>query len=293
MPKTATVAPENSATATADSAQAQPAAQPTDWRATLPEDLRAEKSLESYKDVAALAKAFVETKKLVGKKTDGMVRIPGEAATPEERAAFHKALGVPDTPDGYKFDVAEEFKPLLTDEALNRYRPIFHKLGIPPQTAQQLAQFYAEDQAQQRVATQQALKAEQDKLRESLGEATWDRNLAHAEAGVDYVAAKLGEEKGEQLKALLDSTLLGDHPLLIEAFTLIGRELAESGAVQVEGVAGNMLDTAKEYIVAALQPGHPAMNPDHPEHAAALAKRREYYQLVNLYDPRWRAVPKE
>ena len=34
----------------------------------------------------------------------GMVKIPGEGATPEETATFRKAIGVPDTVEGYKFE---------------------------------------------------------------------------------------------------------------------------------------------------------------------------------------------
>ena len=34
-------------------------------------------------------------------KTEGMIRVPGDDAKPEDVAAFRKALGVPDDPTGY------------------------------------------------------------------------------------------------------------------------------------------------------------------------------------------------
>jgi hypothetical protein len=55
-----------------------------DWKATLPEDIRAAPSLQSFKDVAALARSHVEVQKLVG----SSIRPPGPDAPPEKRAEF-------------------------------------------------------------------------------------------------------------------------------------------------------------------------------------------------------------
>ena len=83
-----------------------------DWRTGLTGDfapLAQEPSLASFKgkDWAevgpALAKSYVETKKLVGVKTT--LKIPDEHATPDEVAAYRKAVGVPDTPDGYRTQI--------------------------------------------------------------------------------------------------------------------------------------------------------------------------------------------
>ena len=78
-----------------------PAPPPSDWRTGLTGDLAPlaqEKSLESFKGAdwtevgPQLAKAFVETKKLVGTKPSGLLE-PGEKATPEERAAAEEWFG--------------------------------------------------------------------------------------------------------------------------------------------------------------------------------------------------------
>ena len=50
---------------------------------------------------APLAKFIKDQMTAARAKTDGMVRIPGEQATPEEWAAFHKAIGVPEKPEDY------------------------------------------------------------------------------------------------------------------------------------------------------------------------------------------------
>ncbi len=61
-----------------------PPAPPQDWRAALPEHIRADPSLASFKDVGALAASFIETKSLVGKS----IRPPGPDAAPAARKEF-------------------------------------------------------------------------------------------------------------------------------------------------------------------------------------------------------------
>src|SRR3990172_5233326 len=80
-----------------------PAPAPTDWRAALPDDLKADKRLEQFKGTdwaeagPPRARAYAETKKMVG----GSLKAPKKHATPEEQPAFYTALGRPETPDKY------------------------------------------------------------------------------------------------------------------------------------------------------------------------------------------------
>lgn len=86
----------------------------TDWRTALPEDLRGAPALKDVKDVAGLAKRFVDTQAMVG----SSVRPPGPDAGPEDKKAFREKMLALD-PDlavvpaeerpvkdakGYKFD---------------------------------------------------------------------------------------------------------------------------------------------------------------------------------------------
>lgn len=64
------------------------------FRATLPEELRADPSLADIKDLPSLAKAFRDTKALVG----SSIRVPGPDASPEAKAAFRDRLKK-DAPD--------------------------------------------------------------------------------------------------------------------------------------------------------------------------------------------------
>ena len=55
-----------------------------DWKATLPDDIKAAPSLQTFKDVAALARSHVEAQKLIG----SSIRPPGPDAPPEKRTEF-------------------------------------------------------------------------------------------------------------------------------------------------------------------------------------------------------------
>lgn len=87
---------------------------------------------------------------------EGYVKVPGENATPEEIAAFHKVLGVPDDPAGYGFDAIELPDGVEFDaERAAAIAPIMQKRGITPQAAKELAQAdaaYAAQKAQEYAA---------------------------------------------------------------------------------------------------------------------------------------------
>ena len=89
----------------APAAGAEPSAD--DWRKAMAgEDADALKELGRYNSQADVAKALVEAKKTIRKGDEGKIKLPGADATPEELAAFHKTIGVPEKPDGYKITAA-------------------------------------------------------------------------------------------------------------------------------------------------------------------------------------------
>src|SRR3990170_5621200 len=123
-------------------------AAPTDWRAALPADLQADKSLEQFKgkDWAevgpTLAKGYVETKKMVG----GSLKIPKEDATPEEVAAFYTALGRPETPDKYDTKIPEfppdAGVPPLDQVAFRDFLAVSHGAGLTAKQVQAVMDWY-------------------------------------------------------------------------------------------------------------------------------------------------------
>lgn len=108
-----------------------------DWADKLPEDLRPyAPSVATYKNLPELVKGHGELKKRLG--APG-VKVPGEGATPEEVTAFRRAIGAPDTPDGYGLGKAPEgFQGEYDAETGQKLAGLLHKHHANPALAKEL-----------------------------------------------------------------------------------------------------------------------------------------------------------
>lgn len=97
------------------------------WYAALPEARH-----EALKGFADQDAALVGLLERADTAAEGMVRIPGEDATDEDRAAFYKALGRPDAPDGYALAEGYEVPEGVTlgDEVDTAWKQRAHELGL-------------------------------------------------------------------------------------------------------------------------------------------------------------------
>lgn len=174
-----------------------------DWKTTLPDELKNSEALKDVKDVASLAKAFVDTKAYVG----SSIRVPGPDAGEEDRKAFRSKLKekVPDLlevpSDPVEFAKVEEnlFErlgkpkepkayPSLKDAKIEvpegvtideeKLRENAHKLGLTKKQFVALAARSIEELSKSAQATAEKRSA----LRKELGDAYQDRLSAAAEA---------------------------------------------------------------------------------------------------------------
>lgn len=103
-------APEPSAVTPDPAPEPNPSPEPApadDWRKSMAGDNEdALNLLGRYTTPQDAARALVEQRQLLSKRDEGMIKLPGENATDEERAAFAKAMGIPESPDKY-----ERYKP--------------------------------------------------------------------------------------------------------------------------------------------------------------------------------------
>lgn len=110
------------------------------WLESLPEDLRGKAALASVPTLADLAKSYVETKSLVGKK----FQMPSESSTPEEIAAWRKNVGAPDTPEGYGELRPDDFPEDHWDkETAGQFAAIAHKHHLPPAAVKDIIGLHA------------------------------------------------------------------------------------------------------------------------------------------------------
>lgn len=112
------------------------------------------------------------------KDSAGRVAIPGEGASDEDRAAFWKALGRPDSPDGYGLARPENMPEAeWDDERMGRFAAAAHALGMPAAHVKGVIDWLAKDTAEQIAAFEAELPkrqqahetALQDGLRKEFG----------------------------------------------------------------------------------------------------------------------------
>ena len=253
MAETETVAAPESAQAPPGGAIDQGGAPPS-WLAGLPEPLRAEKSLASFRDVGALAQSYVETKKLVGAKTDGLVRVPGADATPEQVAAYRKAAGVPETPEGYQISRPEIALTGGWDaQAEKDFLGLAHKHHLPPAAAQALVNWYGNWEAQKLATAQQQATEVMGTLRREMGP-NYEANLGRANRLITEVDKAVG---GGFINAIGQSGL-GRNGFIVKGFAWLAQQMVESGAMETAGDMGTSVDEAKERLEAIKRdPKHP------------------------------------
>lgn len=185
-----------------------------DWRATLPEAIRNDPSLSSFKDIGALAQSFIETKSLVGKS----IRPPGPDARPEAKKEFVDRLlqiepSLVYAPDGDPDAVSRLWKKLGKPEKVEEYElpEIVKEAGLNPDDLRALAVTAGLTKAQLKGLAEVTAKAtlEQKRLaaldrlalEQEWGEAKEERTLAAQAA-----ALKMGLTE-DDIKALTPKQL--------------------------------------------------------------------------------------
>lgn len=110
------------------------------WQEKLPEEMRP--TAANFKDLPSMVKSLIHTKQLASGKMEGYIKVPGEGATPEEVAAYRKAQGVPDAPDGYELKKPEgELGNFYNEEEVKAFAAKAAELGLTKAQAAALAEW--------------------------------------------------------------------------------------------------------------------------------------------------------
>ena len=198
----------------------------SDWRAGIPDDLKPiADRFTSREDAIRAIQSF--------QKREGQVRVPGKDAKPEEIAAYHKAIGVPDKPEAYEFFVPEGAT-VTDDMKANQveWGKRFQAMGIGKEAAKKLSQFVSEDGKRHQDSLISADKtfAEQQEaaLRSEWKGDDYDRNKTLANKAFRDLAGKTGlnVEALTQIETK-DGRFLMDRAEIVRMFAAIGREMAE------------------------------------------------------------------
>jgi hypothetical protein len=185
------------------------------WKQSLPEDIRAEKSLDTFHDLPGAMKMFVNAQRKLGMKG---VTVPTEKSTDEDWGEFYKAVGRPEKPEEYKLAVPKGLEAVYNENVLKDARGVIHAAGL---TQRQADTLMAWDSKRTAAFIEARAKARQDglaALRKSWGD-DWKKNEALVQK---VVADHLPPESIDEMKELMD-----DHPVLAQLLAKVGGNFME------------------------------------------------------------------
>lgn len=224
-----------------------PKAEKADWREGLSEE--EQKTAERFTDPAAMVRSIQSSRQ-----RESLIRVPGKDATAEETSAYHKAIGVPESAEGYVFKIPEGVEVTPEMEASNKeWGERLHDLGVPVPTVDALLGFIQEDAAAFHEAE---VKADADFVSESEAtlKAEWKgedygKNRDVANRAFKEIANRAGVNLDElTTMETSNGRFLMDDPRMVRMFAAFGREMAEGslGPTLSEGERGTMEDQLVE-----------------------------------------------
>ncbi len=230
------------------------------WLDGVPAELVNDK-VKQFKGLPDLLKSFNAAQELIGKKG---IQKPDENASADVWDAYWKALGRPDKPNDYKYEVPSGQQ--IPEEGLNSARQEFHKLGLTGEQFKGVIDHYVSvckaemDQFQQ---MQVQVKTETlDKLKKEFG-GHLDGELAKA----NKVIAKYG------LADAFKATGLANDYQVARAMIDFANALSE------DSVLGQATGSGIDEEIRRLKQTDAYKDERHPDHAAAIQKKIELVKL--------------
>jgi hypothetical protein len=220
--------------------------------------------LAQVKSVADVDKMLRDNIAAARAKTDGMVKIPGADAKPEELAAYRKAIGAPEKPEDYGELRPDKIPVEAWDAASDaKLKAVAHKHGLPPAALKDILGIYAEQ-----IDTQMT------------------KGMADMTAHVEGQKAILKQEWGEKFEGNVRQTIrfaatLGlkpDHPVFQNADVVRALQRGASLVSEDKLINGSTIGLAAS-------PGEQAKaimtNPANPHYKAYQSGDPNAVALVN------------
>jgi hypothetical protein len=244
-----------------------------EWIGTLTDEaLKNEPSLKDFKSVDDLAKSFISTKALVGKK--GII-LPAEGADEKEWGVVFDSIGRPKTPDDYKMPNVQLKNGMQMNEAeIKEFRAIAHQKGLTQKQFQDVIAYRLNKQMKDFEAAE-TKAVELKKSTETALRQKWGANYDERISGINKLLKQFGGENGESFvkKFGVDSdaiALLGEIlPHLSEA-TIGNLGIVKGGSLTPE-------EAKAEIAKIRADEKHPHNIQNHPGHQKAVEDMNRLY----------------
>jgi len=157
---------------------------------------------------------------------------PGENATPEEQAAYHKALGVPESADGYEFPKGEGVE--HDDKMIGWAKETFKSANLSVEQGAAISQawdgFMQGMEQAQKEAEEQGVK-DADEALKTEWKSDYDKNIAETQRGYQAFE-KVVPGFAEFLARTTDGGMsVGNNPMMLKAFHAIGQAIGDDFSV--------------------------------------------------------------
>lgn len=184
---------------------------PPAWKGQLSKDLKDNAWFDQFKTISDLGKHAFD---LHGK-LDKALFLPGEDATDEDRATYLKAIGCPETPDGYEITLPkfpEGMPPVYGEEQLGAWKKTFHEAGLTKDQADKLARV----RLQEAIAAYETVTEKRLQFHNANVKALQDKHGDEYQPLMEKASSFASKHGGDDLVTLLDRTGMGDHPVMID-----------------------------------------------------------------------------
>ena len=245
-----------------------------EWLASMPDDLKASKTLSKFKDVENLARGYENAQKLIGR---DRITIP---KTDEEFQEAYAKLGCPDDTKKYAFKYDDSKLSDVHKGALAKDVEMFRGWAkaaglnnaqanvVINKYAEQAGIYAAEDLAKCTAETQACESA----LRSEWGEA-YDLKITIA----NRVLSRYGDQN--MIQAIVDSGL-GRNPGFVRMISKLGEMTQEDVGLDKTGGSQVMTPEAIREQIAEVQ-SHPAyLDASHPEHKMVVDRAQKLFERL-------------
>jgi len=210
-------------TAATETTETEAAAESANWRDGI-QDAERRKVAERSNTLDDLVQSNMDLRKQVSTS----VRVPGKDATDEETAAFNKAMGVPETAEGYVFAMPEGVEATEADTAFqNHFAGVFHKNSVPKAMADAIAADFNAFSMEMQKATVAADKAFAEET-EAILTKDWGDDKERNDTLSKRAAPEVFGSDLERVAAMtVGDKLLLDTPEMRRALAKVGAEMGE------------------------------------------------------------------
>lgn len=269
-PETTEVAPDT----TEATGKVAPATE-SNWRDTLPDELRADPSLQSIQDVANLAKSYIHAQKQVGA---DKIPVPSKHATEEDWMKVHQRLGLPT--ELQKYEVSGPSDMDLDEDFFNSFKETAFQSGILPRQAEKLLEWYdGQQKAILSEADQQSDLQRQEQLKElqTRQGTAWELRMTRAQMAAD----KFGE-KVPGFKEWLQESGMDNNPTFVEFLMEVGETFKEDEIVAQKPGSMGMTQRDAQQQIDQIRGNleHPFHDKKHPGHRSAVEEVTRLYEVA-------------